>query len=184
MVLEGRLSRREAGAFSLLSVPAQEIMLANVEAVRLLVAQGYSGVYASLSKDYLSVSSGLEEAGIDLGKIRFVDAVSRMYGIAPVETGDVVYVDGPLSMDALMEGIATSIRSLKGGKRFVLLDSLTIVLLYNSLDETVDFGKALRALLKKEHALGIAVIAHTGTANAEVIGRLSKGDDEVVTVGA
>ena len=178
--LEQRLPTLASDAFAVVTVPAQDASPASVEAVRILASQGFAGVYVSLSKDYLSVAAALGAAGVDLSRIHFVDAVSRMYGIAPVESPEVTYVDGPLSVDALARGIAESVSGLEQEKRFVLLDSLTTLLLYNSFEATIDFGRALRTMLKKMGAAGIIVVAYRDEVNADLLEKLKNGGGEIL----
>ena len=159
----------------LVTVPVSETMAVNAEALRTLETQGSAGVYVSLSNDYLTVSSALNEAGVDTGKLRFVDAASRMFGIGPVNSKEVVYVDGPLSTDSILEGITQTMRDLKGSKKFVLIDSLTTLLLYNSLEATLAFRNALRELLKKEGAAGIIVIAYRDSVDRELVEKIGGG---------
>lgn len=182
--LQQKLSGVTGDSFLVLSVPAADAMTANVEAVRILGSEGFSGVYVALSKDYLSVSVALQKSGVDLSRIRFVDAISRMYGIAPVETEEVLYVDGPLSAEALVTGITESVRAIKSERRFVLLDSLTTILLYNSVESTVAFGTKLRQLLKREQAACIVVVAYMDSANQEIIEQIADDSSEIVSVTA
>ncbi|HTM68513.1 MAG TPA: hypothetical protein VL426_04385 [Candidatus Binatia bacterium] len=176
-----KIARLTGDEYLLMHVFVDEVSRANVDAVLAFQEQGYEGVYVSLSKDYLSVSTALEQAGIELGRLRFVDAVSRMYGIAPVESPEVVYVDGPLSVDALIAAVASSLAGLVGEKRFVLLDSLTTLLLYNSPEATLAFNRTLKELLKKERAAGVIVVAYRDTRNKDLLRALEKDGGEIVS---
>jgi len=180
--LQATLPGLAPDAFAFLTVPAKDAMAANVEAVRLLTAEGAAGVYVSLAKDYLSVSAQLAAAGVDMTKVKFVDAVSRMYGIAPVPALEVIYVDGPLSVDDIIAGVQGSLKELPPGRRFVLLDSLTTVMLYNSIEATVDFGSTLRTMLKKAKAEGLVVVSYSDAMNEELLHRLESGGGEIVAL--
>ena len=181
--LQERLPDIAADAFIVVTVPVVDATKTSVETVRSLAARGFSCVYVSLSNDYISVSSLLEEAGVDLRRIKFVDATSRMYGIAPVESPEVVYVDGPLSTDSIIDGIGSCVRAIGGDKRVVLFDSLSTLLLYNTTDAALAFEKTLKNLLKKEGAAGIVVLAHGENVNDDLVSKLKKNGGEVVKAG-
>jgi KaiC/GvpD/RAD55 family RecA-like ATPase len=173
------------GDIVVVAATAEGISGANAEAVRSLVERGYGGVYVALTEDYLSVSAELASVGVDVRGIKFVDVVSRMYGIAPVSAPEVLYVDGPLSVDAIIGGIASSLRSVSGSKKFVLVDSLTALALYHSTEATLAFSDALKGLLLKEDAAGVVLLPLKGDHDDDLVrGLRSAGNDVVSASGA
>lgn len=175
--LHEALPRLTGPAMLLVTVPEDATAAANADTLRSLALQGFQGVYASITSDYLTVSSALDEAGVDLKKLKFVDAASRMFGIGPASSPDVLYVDGPLAMDSILDGIRKLVAAIPGARKFVLLDSLSTLLLYNSLDEVVAFRDRFRDLLKQEKCAGIVVVAYRDALDPQLTDRLAQGEN-------
>ena len=172
------------GWITLLQVPIKNSLAVNVEAIRVLQSMGYEGIYITLSKDYLELSKILREAEIDLGKLAFIDGISQMYGVKQVEAPNVSYVAGPLSMDEISQRITEIAPAIKMPKKFVFLDSITTILLYNSLARTIRFSQFLNNTLKKLNLLGIVVSVSSGFANEALIKKLTNLSNEVINLQA
>jgi len=181
-LLEEKFSRLGNGWITLLQIPIQNSMEINIEAIRTLQTMGYEGVYITLSKDYVELSKLLKEGGIDMGKLAFVDGISQMYGMGKVKAPNVNYVEGPLSIDSIVESITEIIPKMKSNKKFVFLDSITTVLLYNSLERTLKFSNFLTVSLKKMGVVGIVVSVSKGFANEALIRELTKVSNEVINL--
>jgi len=177
--LGDKLKNLPQNAFLLANVYAEDVTHVAASAAATLTGRGFSGVFVSLAKDYLSATVLLEVAGADVSRMKFIDAASRVYGITPVESSEVIYVDGPLSIDPLIDAVAASLEALSG-KRFVVLDSLTSILLYNTPEKTLAFGKKLRTLLKKEGVIGVVVLAYQDSINQDLVQKLEKAGGEAV----
>ena len=148
ILLKEKYAKLGQGWVTLLEVPIDESMKVNIEAIKVLQSMGYEGIYITLSKDYIELSKLFREAGIDLGKLTFIDGISQMYGIEKADAPNVTYVAGPISIDAISETISKIATSIQKAKKFVFLDSITTVLLYNSLERTVKFSQFLSEALK------------------------------------
>jgi len=183
-LLAEKFGRLGQGWITLLQIPIERAMDINIEAIKTLQSLGYEGVYITLSKDYVELSKVFQENNIDMGKIAFIDGISQMYGIGKVEAPNVNYVEGPLSIDAIVESITEIAPNMKSGKKFVFLDSITTVLLYNSLERTLKFSSFLTESLKKMGVVGIVVSVSKGFANENLVKELTKVSNEVINLQA
>jgi KaiC/GvpD/RAD55 family RecA-like ATPase len=179
-LLRDHFSRLNKGWFTLLQVPVEKTLEVNVEALKTLQALGYEGIYVTLSKDYVELSKIFREKDIDMGRLAFIDGVSQMYGIGAVDAPGVHYVSGPISLDGIVAAITDILPVMKGEKKFVFLDSITTVLLYNSLERTVKFSEFLSVSLKRLQVLGVLVSVSKGFANNSLIKELTKMSNEVI----
>jgi KaiC/GvpD/RAD55 family RecA-like ATPase len=167
---------------TLLQVPIERSMEVNIEAIKVLQFLGHDGVYITLSKDYLELSKIFVKNGIDMGRLAFIDGISQMYRIEKIEAPNVTYVDGPLSIDAIARSVSEIVPKMKSEKKFVFLDSITSVLLYNSLERTLDFSRFLNVTLKQINATGIVVSVAKGFANDSLLKELTKISNEVINL--
>jgi KaiC/GvpD/RAD55 family RecA-like ATPase len=179
-LLKDRFSRLSHGWMALMQIPVDKTMDVNVEALKTLQDLGYEGVYITLSKDYVELSKMFREKGIDMGRLAFIDGVSQMYGIGAVDSPNVKYISGPISLDGIVAAITDIIPVMKSEKKFVFLDSITTVLLYNSLERTLQFSEFLTSSLKRLDVAGVMVSVSKGFANDNLIKELTKMSNEVI----
>ncbi|MFH1565493.1 MAG: ATPase domain-containing protein [bacterium] len=179
-LLKDHFSRLNHGWVSLMQLPMEKAMDVNIESIKIFQELGYEGIYITLSKDYVELTKIFREKGIDMGRLAFVDGVSQMYGIGAVDSPNVKYISGPVSLDGIVAAITDIIPVMKGKKRFVFLDSITTVLLYNSLERTLKFSEFLTTSLKRLEVTGVMVSVSKGFANDKLIKELAKMSNEVI----
>jgi KaiC/GvpD/RAD55 family RecA-like ATPase len=179
-MLNDHFSKLKHGWVSLLQIPVENSMEVNIESIKVLQSLGYEGVYITLSKDYVELTKIFREHDLDMGKLAFVDGVSQMYGIGAVDAPNVNYISGPISLDGIVAAITDIIPAIKSEKKFVFLDSITTVLLYNSLDRTLKFSEFLTTSLKRLQVAGVVTSVSKGFANDSLIKELTKMSDEVI----
>jgi KaiC/GvpD/RAD55 family RecA-like ATPase len=181
-LLKDRFSRLSRGWVALLQVPVEKTLEMNIEALKILQELGYEGVYITLSKDYIELSKIFRERGLDMGRLAFIDGVSQMYGIGAVDAPNVKYISGPISLDGIVAAVTDVIPTMKSEKKFVFLDSITAVLLYNSLERTLKFSEFLTVSLKRLEVAGVMVSVSKGFANDNLIKELAKLSNEVIKI--
>ncbi len=104
--------------------------------IKTLSSTDMSTVYISLNKQHQSVIKSLNESKINPKKIFFIDCIS-----SNKNSEDVLYIN-PRDLDDLNYAINTFIKQIEG-KKFVLIDSLATLLLYNKVDRVAKFVKIL-----------------------------------------
>lgn len=181
-LLQDRFSRLDRGWVALLRIPVERTLEINIEAIKALQELGYQGVYVTLSKDYVELSKLFREAEINMSRLAFIDGVSQMYGIGAVDAPNVEYIFGPISLDGIVAAITDVIPVMKSKKKFVFLDSITTVLLYNSFDRTLKFSEFLTESLKRLEVAGVMVSVSKGFANDNLIKALTKMSNEVIVI--
>jgi KaiC/GvpD/RAD55 family RecA-like ATPase len=181
-LLKDHFSRFNHGWVALLQIPVEKTVEMNIEALKTLQSLGYEGVYITLSKDYVELSKLFRDKGIDMGRLAFIDGISQMYGIGAVDAPNVKYISGPISLDGIVAAVTDIIPAMKSEKKFVFLDSITTVLLYNSLERTLKFSEFLTTSLKRLEVAGVMVSVSKGFANDNLIKALTKMSNEVIKI--
>jgi KaiC/GvpD/RAD55 family RecA-like ATPase len=179
-LLKDHFSRLNHGWVTLMQIPMEKSAEVNMESIKVLQELGYEGVYVTLSKDYKELTNLFRKSGVDMGKLAFIDGVSQMYGIGAVDSPNVKYVSGPISLDGIIAAITDVIPVIRSKKKFVFLDSITTVLLYNSLERTLKFSEFLTTSLKRLQVAGVVTSVSKGFANDQLIEELTKLSDEVI----
>jgi KaiC/GvpD/RAD55 family RecA-like ATPase len=179
-LLHEKYQRATPGWIVLLQVPVEHAPKVNVESITILQELGFRGIYISLSRDYPEISAHLRGQGVDMEKLTFIDGVSEMYGVEKVDSPYVTYVASPLSFSGIMDAVRENVVTHSADKKFVLLDSITTVLLYNSLSRTMEFSNVLTTFLRQAGVTGMVVSVSKGFANEKLLRELSKVADEAI----
>jgi len=181
-LLSEKYAKLGNGWITLLQVPIENAASVNLEAIKTLQSLDYQGIYITLSKDYPELTRLLKEKGVNLDSLVFIDGISQMYAVEKVNSPQVSYVAGPVSVDEISKQVTQIAPTLKGNKKFVFLDSITTVLLYNSLERTLKFTEFLTQSLKMLQVVGIVVSVSKGFANEQLIKELTKISNEVINL--
>lgn len=181
-LFEEKIAKLKNKGIVLMNVPVEKAVGLNAETIKTLQFLDYKGIYVTLSKDYQDLSRAFQYSGVDMNNLFCIDCISRMYGMGELDLPNIIYAEGPMSLEAILKDIAKAIADIKGDKKFVFFDSITAVLLYNSLDKTLEFTKSLIELLNKSKTVGVIEIVSMGAANEKFVQELSKLSDEIITL--
>lgn len=134
----------DPGTVALLEVPLEENLLGLV-AGYLGGKHGGAGIYVSPNRPVSDLVSKLSAHGFDLtealesGRIYVIDLVSKSVGNSEIR--DCMYVSSPSELSATQLAIERAFDRIKNGPggRWLLLDSISTVLVYNSPDAVLQF---------------------------------------------
>jgi KaiC/GvpD/RAD55 family RecA-like ATPase len=177
---------KKTGWITLLNAPVERNMEVNIEAIRVLIEDmGFEGIYISVNKSYPELTENFTKAGLDVSRLRFIDAVSQMYGAMPVDNKQCRYVQGPLNITSIVNSVKDFLKEMTAQKSkiFVFIDSITTMLLYNHLPRTVRFSKFLTEDLRKTKVNGIMVSVAAGMTSERLIEEVKEFCDEVIDIG-
>jgi hypothetical protein len=181
-LLKEKYKKLGKGWITLLEVPPSKHMAINTEALKILVNElQYTCIYITLSRPYQDLDKLLNSKGINTKSIYYIDAISQLYGTAEKPTNRCAYVSGPLDIDSITNTMRKSMQQLPN-KKCVFLDSITTVLLYNSLSRTIRFSKFLTQNLKSLGVDGVMVSIAKGPATESLIKELTPLCDEVLSI--
>jgi KaiC/GvpD/RAD55 family RecA-like ATPase len=173
---------KKTGWVSLVQVPSDQHLNVNSEALKILINEmGYQCIYITLGKTAKELDGVYKKSGADVSKLYFIDAISQMYGQAETDSKRYIYTAGPLDIDSVTSSLRDLLAKIEG-KKCVFLDSVSTVLLYNSLPRTIRFSQFLTQTLKQMDVTGIMVSISKGKTTDRLITELSKLCDEVLTV--
>lgn len=179
-IIKEKISNARSGSMLAIDVPADHIMRANVGIIQELQSLGYEGVYIALSKNYNELSQVFDYMGIDKTKLYVVDAISNVYGSVMVDLPTVKYIHSPSAIRLIDQAVNDLLAGMHGEKKFVLLDSVTILLLYNSFEQTMDLCTMLSKTVKNNQSVGIIMSLFLGVPNKKMSDGLLAIVDESV----
>ena len=173
------------GRITLVDMPQEYHLQATIDLLKVLTKErGAAGVYMTTMKGYQEIQKIFSANGVDTSKLYFVDVISKMYGLEPEATPQCEFVSSPINIQSISNAIKNYLDKIKDGERFVIFDSLTTILLYNSLPRIVQFTTAMAEHLRAQHVNAILVMMTTakGSTNERLIGEIKPIIDEVINV--
>ncbi|MEM4267359.1 MAG: hypothetical protein QXK37_00855 [Candidatus Woesearchaeota archaeon] len=115
------------------------------------------GVYLSLNKTQKSAEEALKKAGVKTDKLFFIDCVT-----SEKIRDDVLHIR-PERLDLLSSAVTEFVRDIKGPK-FILIDAISTLLIYNDENKVAKFVKEITECAD---ANDVAVIALSPSTRGE-----------------
>ena len=140
-----------------------EFKTVGLDLLRYLVNEKKSPVvYVCIDKPHSSIKRELDKEEINSKMIVFIDAVTPMGGAKPNDD-KCVYIMSPENLTDISIALSQAIGSLSGNKTFIIVDSLSTLLVYNNIQTVLKFVHIINAKIKQCGAKGIAMSAKKGT---------------------
>jgi KaiC/GvpD/RAD55 family RecA-like ATPase len=182
-LLRQKYKKLGKGWLTLVEVPAEKHMEVNSEAMKILINElGYTCAYITLSKTASELDKLFKSKGVDTNKLYFIDAISQMYGESGKASKRFIFTGGPLDVDSITVALRELLASIQSDKKCVFLDSVTTVLLYNSLPRTIRFSKFLTQTLKQVGIDGVMVSISKGETTKKLTEEMQKLCDEFISI--
>lgn len=155
----------------------------NIEILNLLCReQNLSGLYITLDRPYESISKMLSDSGIDVNNLFFIDLITKKRTKMPGRTKNCLFIPSPRSITDLGVAIDGAIGALKEGQKFLFVDSVSAMLLYNSVGTVKKFEHFLTIRMRSGNLKGILISIHEGGEDEEIIPFLVQFCDKVIKV--
>jgi len=128
------------------------------------------GIYVSLDKTQKSTENILKKAKINTNKLFFIDCVT-----SEKIRDDVLHI-APDQLDLLSSAISTFIKDIKG-KKFLVVDALSTLLIYNDENKVAKFVKEITEYASQND---VKVVAFSPkTKGEELLNKIFNFFDEV-----
>ncbi len=122
---------------------------------KLIQLKKFSGIYISLNRPFKNLVKYLKEKKIDTDKIFFIDCVSSFFGEAKLAE-NCLFVPSPSRLTDIGIALDEAIRRMKNpSNKFLFLDSVSTLLIYNDLKVVAQFIHYLATKLRKFGVIGI-----------------------------
>jgi hypothetical protein len=150
--------------------------------IRGLLARGYVVIVVTTNQPYSILKKAYEKDGIDLSKLRFIDAITR-YAIGEVPSGipGARFTSSPSDLTQLGIAIGDSLKEMSGRKAAILLDSVSTMLIYLPSANLSKFIHFVSSKLKILDMAGIFLAVEDGL-DPMLLSQLTTFVDQVVNM--
>lgn len=156
---------------------AENALKVNQATVKLLNKKGLSGIIISATRPCNNVKENYKKVGIDTNKIFMVCAVCKAQGVAYKDTNKIIHVQ---NASALTE-ISIALSKLKNKGGFLLLDSVSSLLIYNNPKNLARFIHSVITKLRLNKTNGVLLFTKEDT-NKEIRAEIMQLSDKVIKV--
>ncbi|MEM4266835.1 MAG: hypothetical protein QW404_02150, partial [Candidatus Nanoarchaeia archaeon] len=115
-------------------------------------------IYICIDKPCSTIKKLMEKENIDPKIVVFIDVVTLMSRVEAKES-NCIYISGPENLTDVCIALSETINSLSGNKPYIIIDSLSTLLVYNKSDSVVKFAHIFTAKTKQYGAKGLVISA-------------------------
>jgi hypothetical protein len=156
--IEQKLEELPTEFIALIVSSADIYSIAQEIALKVLIAKkGMCGTYVTFNRPYSTLKVAIEAQGLDLSNMFFIDLITESAGgKADRGAGErCFFVSSPKNLTELSILMEQAMLRLPREKRFVFIDSISTMLIYNDQDTVLRF---IHSLTGKMRLLGITGI--------------------------
>jgi len=100
----------------------------------------FAGIYITINKPYSALLKYLKENNIKTENIFFIDAISKTAGETIKMTKNCLFISSPSQLTDLAIALSQALEAMKRKEnKFIFLDSLSTLLIYNSFEVAAKF---------------------------------------------
>lgn len=166
---------------ALLIVDAGKFAETNIELVKILKHENkLPGVYITGNVPYKNLKDHFDSHKVNLKDLMFIDMVTNMSGEEAQKEENCVFVDSPDSLTELSVTLDKAMDDIKGKEKFLILDSVSTLLIYNKDKVVEKFTHFLANNLRETPGTKGILLAVQTNENKNALEMLSQFCDKVV----
>lgn len=143
---------------TLVLVDAYNYNESNVEVVKYLSnIKKLVGVYVTVNKPYKTVYQLFKKEKINTDAILFIDCISRVDPKRSNKEDNCLYVGSPQNLTGISIAISEAVQALPTKDKFLFLDSLSTLSIYNSTGSMLKFSHFITNNMRKWGITGIII---------------------------
>lgn len=176
--LFGMLQTLSPGSINLLVVKLHDYSSAAHALLSYYHAQKMPGVYVSVNKPTQDILKGFS---VPLAQTQFVDAITALTGKGTEDTQQITFIDSPLALVELNLAISDRMKSVVSNQKFLILDSISTLLVYNTPQSVEKFCHTVIAKNRSENVVGLLLMIESED-HHDVVETLAQFVDRVIVV--
>jgi hypothetical protein len=144
------LTTHTAGAVLMMELPSEQYFTANASSIKVLIDMGYEGVYVSFQRPFVNIFSLFQKQGINVDKLLIIDGATACSEGFQKENPRCVRVSSSMDLTMLIQKICLSLSRLTSRERFVCIDSLSTMALYEPFSDPFKVSEVLIQMVRKQ----------------------------------
>jgi KaiC/GvpD/RAD55 family RecA-like ATPase len=157
-----------------------DYVMINNQLLKFFLSQGGKGIYVTVNKNISDLLEKFEGTGIDTKNVVFIDAISVMGSGEKIEGKNYHYLDSPKDLVEITLEIEKAANAIGEGKKFIIIDSLSTLLVYNKEATVERFVHSLSGKIRAWNAQGVLIVVES-TKN-EIVNTLGQFCDKRIVI--
>ncbi len=180
--LRDEISDLSKGFIVTIIAPALKYNQINTDTLKLLLTdRKHSGVYLTFNRPYENIKTMLQNDGVKTDNLFFIDTVSNLARGKSEKTENCLYVGSPESLTEISIAINQAIQALPGDEKFLFLDSVSALLIYNQAGTVARFAHVLTVKMRELNIMGVLISLELET-DELLFSRLSQFSDKMIVI--
>ena len=174
--------KHNCSATILLELPAESYFFASTISLKCLINNGYEGIYVSFQRPFKNINGLFEKYQIDTGKVSIIECTNCIDEKCSSKINGVNI--SKLNIDRLGEIIVNSLKNISNEKKFIYIDSLTTIALYNKTSAIKKFAEILVEIINSKDFENTKIIFNVAEdlCQKKYVKEISSFADDVVNV--
>jgi len=139
-----------------------------------------AGIIVSANRPYSNLISVLTKNGVDIGKMFFLDCISKSQN-ADFQADNVVFMDNVSALTDISLSINQRMRETNGSKKFVFFDSIPTMLIHNKPHVFARFVHGILTMMRLNGTGGV-LVSLNGDNNKEIRAEIAQLCDKVIKI--
>ena len=150
------LSQQDAGDVSLYLTQGTHLKNTTLETIEYLTGQDYHVITIAVTLPYAIAKRSLLQKNVDMSRIHYIDTLTK-YSLGPhiPEAPQCIFLSSPADLTNLGIAITETLHRVPEGKRCVILDDISTLLLYSPSDTVLKFLHFMVTKLRLQDVDGI-----------------------------
>ena len=181
-ILSENVRKIKPGTISLLISDAQDIMTNNLNLLKNFLKKDRVGVYITINQPFFSLEKQLEANKIKIDNLFFIDLISSTVSLRSEKTEKCLFINSPSSLTELGIAIEQLITTIEGKEKFLIIDNIAALLIYNSTDVTSKFAHFIINKMRVNNITGIIMTIEEEETGKGLIDTISSFCDNVIKI--
>ncbi|MFH0969845.1 MAG: hypothetical protein V1776_00055 [Candidatus Diapherotrites archaeon] len=176
--IKGAAGNLLPGTTTLFLLSVKEYSSAPCALLSYFQSKNMPGVYVTINKPYLDLVKTLSTAP---DNVKYVDVITALTGRETVDLPHVTFLDSPLALVELNLAIAEKLKLIASNSKFLIIDSVSTLLVYNSTQAVEKFCHTVIAKNRSENLICLLLMVESEEYHA-VVETLSQFVDKVESI--
>ena len=180
--IENKLAEFLSRFIVLIITSGERYLEAEQALLRILInKRRMNGIYITFNRPYKSLRLELESLGINYSRLFFLDTVTEVTGVKEERDKNCYFVSSPKNLNELSILLEQALNKVPKENRFVFIDSISTMLIYNDDDAVIKFIHALTGKMRLYDLTGIIFFLEKRTYQ-EMIDKITQFCDRTLTL--
>jgi hypothetical protein len=135
----------------------EELMRTNTQIVKTVMDDRNLCLYVAVNQPYARLKKTLESGKINTDRVFFIDCITETSGGKAERASNCLYINSPSRLTELGISIMQALQAMPG-KKFLFLDALSTLIIYNSSKSIAKFSHFLITRVKLLGLAGIFIV--------------------------